>query len=300
MNLTNGQQALTGNDALAIFRNIFRQDGGRLTAIVNQLTAQNAGEKSTAKVQDFTGAKSEDPVKWLNAFERATITNRWNTKPRKCQVAGGYMKGAVADWFDGIRALINNNWNTGTNAGNNFYDLFNQQFVNETRKNQWYQELTMLRQKSDESVDTYANKFKKLAARVGMTDVQQQKRMFHMRLNPAYTPLVYSQNSNDLKAAITAARTVEVGYNFAAGTSKPITSTVTATIATPKVNAIAQAMIDPAPVTTNEVDELTKKIEQLSINYANLTAALMAQMTNASSSTSRRPDNTIGLCATQL
>jgi hypothetical protein len=39
--------------------------------------------------------------------------------------------------------------------------------------------------------------------------------MFLMGLNPAYTPLVYSQNPADLNAAINSARTIEIGYNFA-------------------------------------------------------------------------------------
>src|SRR3989337_2036395 len=88
--------------------------------------------------------------------------------------------------------------------------------------------------------------------------------MFLMGLNPAYTPLVYSQNPADLDATVNSARTIEIGYNFASGKApKDISIT---TVSTPK-NVVTNA----------EVDELTKKLEQLSINYANLTTALLAQ-----------------------
>ena len=80
-----------------------------------------------------------------------------------------------------------------------------------------------------------------------------------MGLNPAYTPLVYAQNPVDLNAAVEAARTVEVGYNFATGVSpKMIESTLISTPAKEKPS--------------NDVDDLTRKMEQLSINYANLTS----------------------------
>src|SRR3990170_6342330 len=160
---------------------------------------------------------------------------------------------------------MGDNWNTGTNGEQNFVDLFEARFISETKKNQWYQELTSLRQQTDESVDSYANKFKKLVTRVGLTDDAQKKRMFLMGLNPAYTPLVYSQNPADLDATVNSARTIEIGYNFTSGKAPKDISTTT--VFTPK-NVITNA----------EVDELTKKLEQLSINYANLTTALLAQL----------------------
>ena len=64
---------------------------------------------------------------------------------------------------------------TGNNATDNFTDMFNKRFVNETKKNQWYHDLTNLRQQHDESVDSYANKFKKLAERIGLADDAQKK-----------------------------------------------------------------------------------------------------------------------------
>ena len=154
--------------------------------------AQLRSEGHTIKIDPFHGNENEDPTEWLTAFERASITNRWTTEARKKAIAGGHMKGAAADWFEGISVTIGDHWNTTTNNGDNFVDHFRARFINESKKNQWYQELSVLRQQTDESVDSYANKFKKLVNRIGMTDNVQKKRMFLMGLNPAYTPLVYS------------------------------------------------------------------------------------------------------------
>ena len=143
---------------------------------------------------------------------------------------------------------MGNNFDTGTNGGANFTDLFNGRFVSETRKNQWYQELTSLRQKNDESVDSYANKFKKLADRINLQDAAQKKRMFLMGLNPAYTPHVYARNPADLDAAIDAARLVEIGFNYASGTTNKSQGTTTASSSKAKISK-------------TEVDELTKKLE---------------------------------------
>jgi hypothetical protein len=196
------------------------------------------------------------------------------------------MKGATAEWFDSIRVAIGEHWNTGANNQDNFTDHFNARFVTETKKNQWYHELSTLRQGTNETVDAYANKFKKLAARIGLTDDAQKKRMFLMGLNPAYTPLVYAQNPGTIDVAITSARSVEIGFNYASG--KPMatmaaqasTSTLTPPISVPvSITPIAHKMMDPTPVTNNEVDVLAEQIKQMSINYANLIAALMATTT---------------------
>ena len=46
-----------------------------------------------------------------------------------------------------------------------------------------------------------------------------------------------------------------------------------------QTTSITKAVLDTTPVTNQEVDELTKKLEQLTVNYATLSAALLAQTT---------------------
>ena len=75
-------------------------------------------------------------MEWPAAFERAAITNRWTNEARKKVIARGHLKGAAADWLDSITGAMGDNWNTGINNGQNFVDLFEAQFISETRKNQ--------------------------------------------------------------------------------------------------------------------------------------------------------------------
>ena len=84
-----------------------------------------------------------------------------------------------------------------------------------------------------------------------------------MGLNPAYTPMVYSTNPANLNAAVRSTRTVEIGFNFATGTFLKEKGTTSSQLLTPK------------PIDLSDVDELTRKLEQLTINYANLTTALL-------------------------
>ena len=117
---------------------------------------------------------------------------KWTTGARKNQVLGGFLKDAAADWYEENKGTFGNDFDTGTGTGQvqNFYDMFKAQFANESKVNQWYHELLALRQKNDESVDSYTNKFAKLATRVDL-NAAQKKRMYLMGLNP-FTLLWYT------------------------------------------------------------------------------------------------------------
>src|SRR5688572_24554145 len=105
--------------------------------------------------------------------------------------------------------------------------------------------------------------------------------MYLMGINPAYTALVYAQNPGTLADTVEAAKRVEVGFNFASGTGPK------KTVISP--STITKTLIDNVPVVQTEVDELAKKLEQLTVSYANLSAVLLAQ--NATPINDRRPQN---------
>jgi hypothetical protein len=50
------------------------------------------------------------------------------------------MKGIAAEWYDANKATMNQIWDSGTGNNNNenFEDMFQARFVNETKKHQWY------------------------------------------------------------------------------------------------------------------------------------------------------------------
>src|SRR5438067_8407158 len=180
---------------------------------------------------------------------------------------------------------MGDHWDSGTENNNtdNFTDLFKSRFASETRINQWYHELNSLKQKKSETVDEYTAKFAKLVNRVNLTDVNQKKRMYLMGLNPTYTALVYTQNPGTYDDAVSAAKLVEVGFNVAAGSmpglSKPKEVTSTS-------SSITKAVVENALVSQPEMDALTKKLEELTVGYTNLTSVLLAQSNQAEQ---RRP-----------
>ena len=260
--------AATGAEIQTALEGIFGANGIRLTG----------AERNTIKVDTFSGKDSEDPIAWLKDFERAAEVNRWTTEARKCTVAGAYLKSNAADWYDAIKANIADNWDTD-NGGQNFVALFKHRFAGETKKNQWYHELNTLRQGGDESVDEYTHKFRTLVDRIELQDAAQKKRLYIMGLLPAYTPLVYTQNPADVDAAVEAARRVELGYGFASGSKKKTSTTID------RSNNIGHDLLENSPVTSKELEDLSKKLEQLTVNYANIASALLVQPTNRNDST---------------
>ena len=259
-----------------IMENIFGAEGTKLDVQI---------EKSTAKVNDFKGTDSDNPIEWLSSFERAATINKWATEARKCAIAGAFMKEITAEWYDAAKVTMGDHWDSGTGNNNtdNFTDLFKSRFASETRINQWYHELNSLKQKKSETVDEYTAKFAKLVNRVNLTDANQKKRMYLMGLNPTYTALVYTQNPGTYEAAVNAAKLVEVGFNVAAGSmpglSKPEEATSTS-------SPITKAVVENALVSQPEMDALTKKLEELTVGYTNLTSVLLAQSNQAEQ---RRP-----------
>ena len=86
--------------------------------------------------------------------------------------------------------------------------------------------------------------------------------MFLFGLNPAITPMVHMQQANDLNALINHARNAETGFNYAqigpsvTGTARPVNPTST------------------VPTPESAIEELTKQMQQLTVNYANMYSAM--------------------------
>ncbi|GBC18044.2 hypothetical protein GLOIN_2v1843776 [Rhizophagus irregularis DAOM 181602=DAOM 197198] len=226
-----------------------------------------------AKIEPFSGKEDEDPIEWLAIFEKAAATNGWTTPERKLAVAASYLRGAASDWYDTNSATIGNHWESGQNTGNNFTDLFKKYFANDTRKNKWYQELLTLRQGSNETVDDYAAKFQRLLKRVDTTNAipdAQKIRMFLFGLTPTITPMVHLQDANTLSDVIGNARKVETGLNYAhLGPSVTGIATKVATVSTTPAKTESLQM--------EAIEALTQQMQKLSLNYANLSSALLAQ-----------------------
>src|SRR5581483_4752252 len=93
-------------------------------------------------------------------------------------------------------------------------------------------------------------------------------------------PLVSTDNPANLNAAIERAKVVKTGYNY--DPTKQISLEVPEVIVqNSMINATIQPQVTPKssiPSPGNDIEALTQQMQQLSINYANLSAALLTQM----------------------
>lgn len=276
--------ALTQQQLTAILDAVFGNNGlnipqmnQNLTNAINNMNNAQPRELSIIKLSDFSGKDNEDPYEWIDQFERAAEANRW-ADGRLVAIAKGYLKDAAADWIREATAVGANNqinaWNNNNAAATSLRPRLIAKFASETKQNRWYQELMTTRQLPMETVDDYSLRFRRLLRKVNPDPAAPviaaglQVRMYLFGLSPALTPLVSTANPGNLEAAVERARLVEAGYNY-----------------TP-VKGVEHN-------TNSEIDDLTKKIEHLSLNYATLTSALTAQpvRNNANNTNDRRPRN---------
>ena len=235
-----------------------------VTAIQNQNQNQpaQARELSLVKVAEFSGNEEEDPYEWTDQFTQAAAANRWTGDDRLLAIAKGYLKGAASDWAQAVTAQAANprvtTWDNG-NANTSFVPRFIDKFAPVTKQTKWHHELMNMRQRANESVDAYSLRFQRLLRKVNVNQAIPdvfQVRMYLFGLTPLITPLVSTSNPANLAIAIDRAREVETGYHYV-----------------PSRESLNDSKSD-------EVDDLTKKIEQLTLNYATLASALTVQPVN--------------------
>jgi hypothetical protein len=114
-----------------------------------------------------------------------------------------------------------------------------------------------LRQGATDTVETYARQFKKLLKRVDPNDntpPSYQIRIFLYGLNPILTPMITLANPNTLNDAIDYAKRAESGYQF-----NPMYFNPNAATNNP---------------TNDAINKLTRQMEQISLNYAEISSAM--------------------------
>src|SRR4051794_24640368 len=95
-----------------------------------------------------------------------------------------------------------------------------------------------------------------------------------MEFNSAYAPLIYAQNPANFNTTIEVIRCVEIEYNYTASAASKQWNKVK--------GLITKSVVENNPVASSEVEELSRKLEQLTISYANLAFILVVQNTTTS------------------
>ncbi|CAB4426493.1 unnamed protein product [Rhizophagus irregularis] len=239
------------------------------TALQNNLNAINAltvanQNRTTSKVVDvpfFYGRDDEDPYEWCRLFEAAFAANGWPDN-RKVALAAGFLKEAARDWYEDDKGNINQ-WH-------------------------WTRELQNIKQGDNESVETYSRRFKKLLNKATQGEALAERYQINYYINglkPFLVGQVVIGNADTLNATITRAKLVELGVNTTLLTTTPIT----ANTAEPIPTTTTTTTVKPTPQ-VDEMEALTKQMQQLALNYANLSSVLMVQQ-GTPRNTRLRPNN---------
>ncbi|CAB4445181.1 unnamed protein product [Rhizophagus irregularis] len=261
------------------------------TALQNNLNALNAltianQNRTTSKVVDvpfFYGRDDEDPYEWCQLFEAAFAANGWPDN-RKIALAAGFLKEAARDWYEDDKGNINQ-WHVNNDA-NNFDTRLINYFATAARRNQWTRELQNIKQGDNESVETYSRRFKKLLNKATQGEALAERYQINYYINglkPFLVGQVVIGNADTLNATITRAKLVELGVNTTLLTTTPATNSTTETIPT------TTTTVKPTPQ-VDEMEALTKQMQQLALNYANLSSVLMVQQSTPRN-TRPRPNN---------
>ena len=102
--------------------------------------------------EEFYGKVEEDPLDFLKKFEEASEVNNWSNK-RKVKLIGKYLKGNAKFWFEDLPET--KYWTAedfpedAEDVTQNFTDQFKAKYVTEEKKQNWYTQLSKLKQKKE-------------------------------------------------------------------------------------------------------------------------------------------------------
>ncbi|KAG9297665.1 hypothetical protein G9A89_011180 [Geosiphon pyriformis] len=175
----------------------------------------------TAPIFDIFSSNAQDPIEWLDNFERAATANQYNDE-YKFQIVGGYLQGSPAIWFsqktdaNAHQRIIR--W-MPANAGEN-NTSFTTQFENKFRTpiliSKWYMELEKKTQGPGKIVTEYAKAIKKLIKHIdsGRNWTEEQKfysftKRLRTDLSYVLWPLLALKNNSTINMAIELAQQIE-------------------------------------------------------------------------------------------
>src|SRR5204863_6961427 len=224
-----------------------------------------AGTRSIAKYDKFYGGNDEDPTEWAETMDRAFIANNV-ANGDKMAIAATFLRAEAAEWYERERR---NNVNTfgqwHTNGANhNLRGMLIANFASENKRTKWFQEYEMIRQGIGETIEDYANRFRKTLKRIDPTNTLPEgmkAQKFIKGLLPTYLMAVSAGNIATLEGAINTARQVEMTLQIGMTTAN---NNVINNIGVSSLGT----NLNPK-VSGEEIDELTKKMEKMTLLLEN-------------------------------
>src|SRR6266545_4024956 len=202
--------------------------------------------------EEFYGKVEEDPLDFLKKFEEASEVNNWSNK-HKIKLISRYLKENAKFWFEDLPET--NYWTVedfpedAEDTTQNFTDQFKAKYVTEEKKQNWYTQLSKLKQKKGESTTTFTNKFMRVYRKLDSDKTQIPNGiilpMYKQVLKLSIARKLHEKDPADIEQAFKIAKRVERGENF------------------------LKDEIEESPKKKqdkDEIEELTRKMEKLSIN----------------------------------
>src|SRR6266511_3702059 len=171
--------------------------------------------------EEFYGKVEEDPLDFLKKFEEASEVNNWSNK-RKVKLIGKYLKGNAKFWFEDLPET--NYWiaedfsEDAEDVTQNFVDQFKAKYVTEEKKQNWYTQLSKLKQKKGESTTTFTNKFMRVYRKLDPNKNQIPNGiilpMYKQALKLSIARKLYEKDPANIEQAFKIAKSIERGENF--------------------------------------------------------------------------------------
>ncbi|GES79803.1 retroviral-like aspartic protease 1 [Rhizophagus clarus] len=120
--------------------------------------------RKESRLVDFPKFKggNQDPIEWLEAFDRACKAN-CVSMDRRMDVVPSYLKGTALIWFNTVGAR---EWENSLNRNQSFTHLFEAQFCNPFKMSQWKHQLRNRKQRAGETIDEYTSAMEELWKRI--------------------------------------------------------------------------------------------------------------------------------------
>jgi len=203
-NLDNSNNIDTWDDNYYNDTYTFDNDDNNMTTnqhIMNYLQRNIGG--TTIRVEPFYGDGIQDPLKWLEDFDKAARINDWDNT-RKIALLKAHMRDDAEEWCETAEATT---WAEWANAFKEFFCTF--RWINK-----WHRELDELRQGNDETIDTYYAIYRRLIRKIDkITEIPANDKMryFVKGLRPDLAPVIMMHDPANPAAAIELIRKYEAG-----------------------------------------------------------------------------------------
>ena len=165
--------------------------------------------ENIVKVREFYGRDEENPVEWIEEFNRIADANNWKND-RKLLIAAAYLRETAAEWYEDDKENILQWDKMGKN--DSFEERFIEKFLTTMKISRQWGELLSIKQKEGETVNSYAERFRKNARRIkGQMNDSIRSLRFTKGLLPEIYVLTILGDRSTLDNAIETAMRAEDG-----------------------------------------------------------------------------------------